>query len=440
MRELHPNAAQAPVSHRRREKFRRSASPGGGMRLLGSTSRRPALAVAVLIALGSLIGTAVAEPEPAAPTAQEMEDLKLRIEELEAKQRESDLERASEHDPAPNLVTPAAWPLPPLTIGIFASVDYSYADQRPPSSLGDGDTNHFSLGELDLFLVSKLSDRFSFLTEVLFEFDSNRDTEIDVERLLIKYDHADWLSVSAGRGHTPIGYWNRNYHHGTFLWTSVTRPLLFEFEDEGGILPLHFLGIEASGTFETEKGLLGYTTTLANGRGRNPEDIQLTDDLNDSKMVVLKLFWRPSDVPDLAVGVNFVYDDIPSDPGVPVREKLDEYIAGGYVVYTGRPLEVLVEGQYIRHEDGSGYDNYGGYAQISYKIGDWTPYYRFDLLEIDGDDPFYTSTPEAVDTRQHSVGFRFDWTSFLALKLEYQRVDSTGRDANIAAAQATFRY
>jgi hypothetical protein len=411
---------------------------------MDSMGRRLELVVALLIALGSLIGTAVAEPAAPVPTAQEMEDLKHRIEELESKQREdelqreSDPQRASERDPAPNLVTPPDWPFPPLTLGIFASVDYLYADQRPPGSLGDGDTNHFALGELDLFLVSQLSDRFSFLTDVLFEFYSNRDTRVDVERLLIMYEHANWLSVSAGRGHTAIGYWNRAYHHGTFLWTTASRPLIFEFEDEGGILPLHFVGIEASGTIETQKGLIGYTTTLSNGRGRNPGDIQLTDDLNDSKMVGLELVWRPSHVRDLAVGASFVYDDIPSDPGE--REKLDEYIAGGYVAYTGRSLEVLVEGQYIRHEDGSGYDNYGGYAQISYKLGDWTPYYRFDLLEIDGGDPFYASVPEAIDTRQHTVGFRFDWTSFLALKLEYRRVNSTGRNASIAAAQATLRF
>jgi hypothetical protein len=291
---------------------------------------------------------------------------------------------------------------------------------------------------LDLFLVSQLSDRFSFLGELVFEFDSNRDTKTDVERLLIKYEHADWLSVSVGRGHTAIGYWNRTYHHGAFLWTTVGRPLIFEFEDEGGILPLHFVGIEASGIIETQKGLIGYTTTLSNGRGRTPDEIQLTDDLNDSKMVGLELVWRPSGVPDLAVGANFVYDDIPSDPGV--REKLDEFIAGGYVTYTGRPLEVLIEGQYVRHEGGPSYNNYGGYAQISYKIDDWSPYYRFDLLEIDEDDPFYASLPEAIDTLRHTVGVRFDWTSFLALKLEYQHVNSTGRDANIAAAQATLRF
>ena len=412
------------------------------MSLRAAANRQIRVAFAALIAVGGLVGSAVAEPDGSDPSGEEIAELKHRIEQLEAKQRESELEREA----ASSLVTPPDGPFPPVTLGVFASIDYLYSDQRAPGPglLGTGDTNHFSLGELDLFLVSQLSDRFSVLGELLFEFDSERDTRIDVERLLLKYDHTDWLSVSAGRGHSAIGYWNRAYHHGTYLWTTATRPLIFEFEDEGGILPMHAIGIEASGVIEIPKGIVEYTASLSNGRGRTPGTIQITDDLNDSKMVGLALVWRPSDVPDLAVGINFVWDEIPGDsrgPPAVARRRLDEYIAGGYVIYTGRPLEVLVEGQYIRHhQPGSGYDSLGGYAQISYKSGDWTPYYRFDLLQVDDDDPYYAQIPEAIDTRTHTAGIRFDWTSFLALKLEYQRVYSTGRNANIAAVEAALRF
>jgi len=394
----------------------------------------------ISIMLVSMVGPAVGESETSPPSAEEIADLRQRIEELEAKQRDSEIEHA-----ASELATPTDWPFPPVTLGVLASVDYLYTDQRARGD-GAGDANHFSLGELDLFLVSQLSDRFSALGELLFEFDSDRDTRIDIERLMIEYYHADWLSVSVGRGHTAIGYWNRTFHHGNFLWTTVGRPLIFEFEDEGGILPMHSVGIEASGVIEIPKGILQYTVSLSNGRGRTPDAIQITDDLNDSKMVGLEVVWRPTNVPDLAVGLDFVWDDIPGDqrdppgPRAP-RRKLDEYIMGGYVAYTGRPLEVLLEAQYIRHHmPGSAYGSLGAYAQISYKAGDWTPYYRFDVLKIDGDDPYYTAVPEAIDTRKHTVGFRFDWTSFLALKLEYQRVYSTGRNANVAAVQTALRF
>ncbi|MCP4904468.1 MAG: hypothetical protein GY910_05765 [bacterium] len=394
-----------------------------------------------LIVLGSLIGTAVAEPVGTGPTAEEVAELRRRIEELEGKQIDAEVQPAgaNEIDPVLHRVAPSDWPFPPVTIGVLASVDYLFTDQLAD---GDGDSNHFSVGDLDLFLVSQPSDRFSILGELLLEFDSNNDTRTDAERLLIKYEYADWLSVAVGRGHTAIGYWNRTFHHGTFLWTTVSRPLIFEFEDEGGILPMHSVGIEASGIVETPKGLIAYTFMLSNGRGRNPDDIQLTDDVNDSKRVGFELSWRLSGLPDFAVGLNFMYDDIPGDPDpVAPRRKLDEYIGGGYVIYTGRPLEILVEGQYIRHhQPGSGYNSFGGYAQASYKMGEWTPYYRFDLLEIDGDDPFYMPVSEIVDTRQHSVGVRFDWTSFLTVKFEYQRVNSPGRNANVSAVQTALRF
>ena len=40
-----------------------------------------------------------------------------------------------------------------------------------------------------------------------------------------------WFKVAAGRFHTALGYWNETYHHGTYLHTSITRPVAVRFED-----------------------------------------------------------------------------------------------------------------------------------------------------------------------------------------------------------------
>jgi hypothetical protein len=48
--------------------------------------------------------------------------------------------------------------------------------------------------------------------------------------------------------HTPLGYWNQYYHHGAWFQATATRPEMYLFEDDGGILPVHEIGIEASGT------------------------------------------------------------------------------------------------------------------------------------------------------------------------------------------------
>ena len=43
---------------------------------------------------------------------------------------------------------------------------------------------------------------------------------IELERLIIRYDLNDYFKVSFGRYHTPINYWNTAYHHGAWLQTS----------------------------------------------------------------------------------------------------------------------------------------------------------------------------------------------------------------------------
>jgi hypothetical protein len=42
--------------------------------------------------------------------------------------------------------------------------------------------------------------------------------------------------------HTPLGFWNTDCHHGTFLQTLRRRPLIDDFEDCGSASPKHFNG------------------------------------------------------------------------------------------------------------------------------------------------------------------------------------------------------
>ena len=44
---------------------------------------------------------------------------------------------------------------------------------------------------------------------------------------------------------------------------------------------------------------------------------------------------------------------------------------------------------------------------------------------IADDDPFYFGVPEAQDSLQHTAGVRFDLAPFVALKLEYRRLDDS---------------
>jgi hypothetical protein len=88
-----------------------------------------------------------------------------------------------------------------------------------------GDTSWFSLGQLDLFITSDISDKYKVLNEIVFEggpdniYGTNIGPEnsfgADVERYLLQYSHNQYLNLLGGRGHTAIGYYNNAYHHST---------------------------------------------------------------------------------------------------------------------------------------------------------------------------------------------------------------------------------
>ena len=48
--------------------------------------------------------------------------------------------------------------------------------------------------------------------------------------------------LEVGRFHTDIGYWNTAFHHGLWLQIPVERPHVLRFEDDGGLVPVHWVG------------------------------------------------------------------------------------------------------------------------------------------------------------------------------------------------------
>jgi hypothetical protein len=336
---------------------------------------------------------------------------------------------------------------PILSLRGFGQMQYAVEQIRPRMGYHRDSENQFALGDLDLFITSQIAEDVTFLNELLFEFLEDGENRIDVERLLLRYQAADWFVVSAGRSHTALGYWNQRYHHGTWLQATADRPLIFEFEDEGGILPMHFVGIELGGTVELGQSSLSYAAALANGRGRLAEPIQLIEDEDDSKLVSLSATLSPFE--DFGFGFTVLSDRIPAAPDLDPsrRRSIDELIYGGHVFYQVHPYDLVAELVAIRHDDqtsGSVFDHYGGYVQLGRAFGAWMPYYRYDFLNIGGGDPFYmdftTGEPMVEDTIQHTLGLRWNVRSYLALKAEYRLMRARSRRAGTAVVQASFAF
>jgi hypothetical protein len=205
--------------------------------------------------------------------------------------------QAGAHD----MMTPAG--LGMLQIRGFSDVDFRAAQVDHPDT--------FQIGQLDLFLTSKLAADFSAVGEVVFEALEGNTFEVDVERMLLQYSPSDHLNLGVGRYHTGIGFYNAAYHHGNWFQTTTGRPFIFRFEDEGGILPVHGVGITAQGSIPSGRFGLRYLAEVSNGRASSSptaEPVQNVEDENHGKAFNVGLISRPDAWPGLQAGFS-VYRD-----------------------------------------------------------------------------------------------------------------------------------
>jgi len=292
-----------------------------------------------------------------------------------------------------------------------------------------GQTTSFSLGQLDLFVTSDVSDKFKFLSEIVFEtgptniyghvIGEANSFSVDIERYLLQYSHNDYFNISAGRGHTAIGYYNTAYHHSSWLQTTTGRPFLYDFEDHGGILPIHMVGVSASGQIPSGSLGLHYVAEVGNGRAsRTPllqEPVQNEmDDLNH-KAFNLALFARPEGIHGLQTGVSYYRDLLAPHNQTPIEET----IVAAHAVLIRPKYEWLNEALLDRHVlrgTSTAFNTPGFYSQVSKQFGSYRPYLRYQYLNAPNDDPVY---PDVQLRTGPSAGVRFDASESVALKFQY---------------------
>src|SRR5438477_780437 len=160
----------------------------------------------------------------------------------------------------------------------------------------------FSIGPLGFQVAAHLAEGLVGRTEFAMEFQDG-DTVVDVERAYLEYKTAHWM-FAAGRTHAELGYWNNAFHHGRWLQLTIDRPHVLRFEDDGGMLPVHQVGVTAVyGPMRGDAGLeigLG----LGNGHGRALDAIQTGGDNNRAKSVLLRLGAVGIGHPALRFGLN----------------------------------------------------------------------------------------------------------------------------------------
>lgn len=409
------------------------------------TSRIISLALIMTFALSARAQQATNTATTQADTDQQ---LLQRISELEAKVKQLEDKSA----PTPPAPAPASEPTidaptvnevaPRLHLNVFGDAGAQSYSHIPDT---------FLFGSLDLFMTARLSDKASTLAEVLFIADNTNVITPDVERLLFTCRQSDYFVASVGRYHTWVGYYNTAFNYGEFLETTTDRPLMYAFDDQGGVLPMQDVGVNFTGKIPSGKLGLNYVVEVGNGRawGLNVEPTQNNQDANNSKSINGGLFIRPEKISGLQMGFSVRHDNL-TVPGPAVAET----IATAHAVYIDNGYEILNEGMLVRHVEGIGpvFTTTGFYTQFSRAFHAYRPYFRYQYFNAPSNDPVYgfaspnDYAPAYVKgfvgrVNGPSAGIRYDFTAHSAFKLQYDRISE--RDlptVNGLTAQVAFTY
>ncbi len=325
-------------------------------------------------------------------------------------------------------------PSPSLHLGVFTDVSAGY--HSAPDALG------FAIGAVDLFVTGDLTHGFQALAETTFEADAAGTMGLDVERAQLRWTYSDALSITAGRVHQSLGTYNTAFHHGKYLMTAVDRPRVIAFEDDGGPLPMHLVGLSIAGELHGESLALGYVVEGGNGRGPVPDSVLNSGDLDLSKSINAQLYVLVKPI-DLRLGANLLHDFLaPVASGDSARPGFEEWILGGHLLWQHRSTRVTAEVYWLRHLGGPvAATTFGAFAEAEVRTGALTPYLRLETLRSSGTaDPFLAPDGPRPDQSIVSVGVRADVASAVALKLQgdVSLVGSTWRGAVIAQAAFSF--
>lgn len=305
----------------------------------------------------------------------------------------------------------------------FADVSYVSKD--------NSDVDGFVIGQAVAHMSASLGPSLSAFGEFTA---TGKDSEysVEVERLVIKYEFSDRYKLSAGRYHTPIGYWNSAFHHGAWLQTTTSRPEMIKFGSK--IVPIHFVGVLLEGGIGSSQYGIEYKAGFGNGRHANIARAGDAGDLNSDKAWMLQLNAKPQSVYGLNIGLGFYNDEV----SLPASPNVKETTISAHAAWHKETPEVIIEYIHSNHElvtDSSiSGDVDAWYAQFAYRLpgkkNNWKPYARLERTRVDDFDPLLGL--ENLDYDGSILGVRWDFNPYAALKAEYrnEEFNNGGRENN----------
>jgi hypothetical protein len=304
----------------------------------------------------------------------------------------------------------------------FPSVDglNTFSESDPSVKVSD------ARAALDL-LYSVSGNRFRFLGE--FQWSSD---EAEIERLQAGYRVGDDTFVWGGRFHAPAKIWTSEYHHGQYLQTSITRPALEEWEDDGGSNPSHIMGLllesEHQRDDESAIGVAASAGLAPVLEDRLLESYEILEETSDHGLSLnLRVSYRPQYLSSTQFGILAGWNEInvqqEPDAAPDQPESIDQAILGIFADWYRGNLRVLASFVYFdntlelpsRDQD----DSYLlGYAQLEYEANSAITLFGRVEGGIDQDDSAYLQMFESVITERYMLGARWDVAEYHALTAE----------------------
>lgn len=317
-----------------------------------------------------------------------------------------------------------------LPVHGFADVGAAWSSGNDPGKL-----RGFNAGTLDLYLTPQFGDRVKGLAELVVEYGQDGGVAVDLERLQLGYTVNDALTVWLGRFHTPYGLWNTDFHHGANLQTSISRPRFIEFEDKGGILPAHSVGVWATGKTALGGGKLTYDAYLANGPriAERTLDFSAYTDGNANKMLGGNLGYQAGGaLSGLTLGVHAFGSTVEvHDNNAAVISATKLRMAGAYVSYDENDWEVIGEVYHFANVDLGANQRHAsniGFLQVGRTFGAWTPFVRLEKAALDPADNYFRSQASGRSYRRAAFGLRYALDPRSSFKFELSDTSDSAAD------------
>lgn len=267
-------------------------------------------------------------------------------------------------------------------------------------------------------------DRFRMINELFVS-----DDEIDLERFKLGYQLSSSSTLWGGRFHVPVGYWNSQYHHSLHLQTSVHRPAILEYEDQGGPLSNHMTGLLLSNNYFISKGNLGFHLALGTAPIIDDKLISWGKSATKEKhkwKTNAMLYWQPDELNPTQYGMSAGYAKITT-----INNEIDirsQSIFGAFTHQDWQSIRLTSEVYLIHSEiaytDRDEINGFGAaYAHVEYDFyPKWTVYARLER-GIDTKKDGFLSAIGHDSLDRNLLGIRFDITRRQAISCEIPQLE-----------------